>query len=74
MRAEAAASPSSSVYPSAYLDREARALVRGLGKFDGWELVVHAAGSIQLRAYFFRNWNPLRPKAQQAREVHTLTL
>lgn len=48
--------------------------MRGLGKFDGWELVVHAAGSIQLRAYFFRNWNPLRPKAQQAREVHTLTL
>lgn len=67
MSAHAVETPGA-VYTSRTLDVEARAAVRGLGKFDGWELHVPAAGELQLRAYFFRHYNPLRPKHVQARE------
>lgn len=57
-----------SVYTAKDLTREARAAVKGLGRFDGYEIVIHETERVTLRAYFIRHYNPHRPKAQQARE------
>lgn len=62
------------LYTPAQLTAEARAAVRGLGRFDGWALDVPIAGELRLRAYFIRHYNPLRPKHAQAREFVAIAI
>lgn len=73
----------SHTYTSEELQREARALCKGLGRFVGWEIQLISAGrspgdleasSTRLIAKFVRRYNSLRPLASQAIERVTMVL
>jgi len=48
-----------SAYTAAELRREARAAVRGRGRFVRWELLIGPSGNVQLRVWY-------RPRGQEA--------
>lgn len=66
----------SHVYTPAELEREARQLCKGLGRFIGWELEFMdlETGHVRLVSKFVRSFNPLRPVEQQAIERVTMVL
>lgn len=64
-------------YTVQQLHKQARALVKGLGRFDGYSIIVTNGVSnpgATLRAFYIEKFNPRKPKGLQAREFQSMAL